>query len=108
MKQEHIVLGAISAAFTLLLMLLFGFTGTAIAIVLIISTASAYKILEHFEIEHDYSLALSIPLGIISISSLSYGLGFIIGLKNALFASLGILIVASYLVTFLKKHKQKT
>lgn len=108
MNSETIALAAVAVAVIGELMLLFGSAGTAVGVVLAVAAGSAYFALVRFPVEHDAALALSIPLAIIALSTLSYGIGFLIGLKAALFTSLGLLLLCSYGLSFLKTGKQKT
>jgi len=98
-----------SVAIVGLLEILFGISGVLAGIVIVISTVSMAAILIKVGFEEDFSIVLGFPASILFNSSLSYGLGFFIGLRNAFFLSVIILIVIAAIMwlrssTSIKKH----
>ncbi len=112
MDNDKIVIVIGGTSVIALLGVLFGLSGILAGIVLCISTACAKIIFVKFGFEEDFSIINGFPIAILFISSLSFGLGLLFGLRNAFYISLVILITITAIVKFipatkLKKHSKK-
>ena len=95
MQSEKQVLIGAGIALSLLLGVLFGMPGLVAGIILSITTSSVYCVLKQFGIESLFSFAFSIPAGIIILSSVSYLLGFLIGIRMAAIVTLILMLAIS-------------
>ena len=109
MDKNLAVLAGGSTLITVLLGILFGISGVFAGVIIVISTASMATILVKLGFEDDFSIVFGLPASILFHSSLSYGLGFFIGIRIAFFLSIAILIVAAVIMWLrssasIKKH----